>query len=262
MELVISFLSMRWQEYNFLFIELVKRDFKKRYKRTYLGILWSLAGPLLQLLVMTLVFTQFFGRTTPHFTIFVFSGLLVYNFFSSSTTMGMTALTSNVGILSKTNAPKYIFLLSANVSNLINFVLTLVIYFLFVAADGIAFHPRFLLLLFPIVCLLVFNIGIGLVLSSLFVFFRDIQYLYGIFIMLVMWMSAIFFPIEVFSETVQRLFTLNPIFTYIHYFRLIVLHGVIPSINIHLICVLYALVAMAIGSWLYKKYNYRFLYYM
>ena len=259
---MIAFFTVRWKEYNFLFEELVKRDFKKRYKRTALGILWSLLGPLLQLFIMALIFTQFFGDAVPHFTIYVFSGLLIYTFFSGATTIGMTSLIDNAGIISKTNAPKYIFLISSNISNLINFVLTLVVFFLFVALDGIAFHPRFLLLIYPIVCLLVFNIGVGLILSALYVFFRDMQYLYGIFTMMLMWMSAIFFPIDMFSIDIQRLFALNPVFTYIHYFRLVVLHGLVPSFNIHLICGFYAIAALVVGGLVYKKYNYRFIYYM
>ena len=257
-----SFISTRWQEYNFLFEELVKRDLKKRYKRTILGIFWSLLGPLLQLLVMYLVFTQFFGRTTPHFIVYVFSGLLIFNCFSVSTNAGMLSLIMNAGIISKTNAPKYLFLFSSNISNLINFGLSLVIFFIFVAADGIPFHFRFLLLIYPVVCLLIFNIGVGLILSALYLFFRDMQYLYGIFTMLLMWLSAIFYPVDIFSLNVQRLFTLNPIFTFIHYFRLVIIHGTVPSLNLHLIAGFHASIVLVIGCWMYRKYNYRFVYYM
>jgi ABC-2 type transport system permease protein len=94
------------------------------------------------------------------------------------------------------------------------------------------------------------------------VFFKDIQYLYDIFTMLLMWVSAIFYSVDTFSITIQRLFLLNPVFVHIHYFRLIVLHGVAPAWHIHLICGVYALVALLIGAWFYKKFNYRFIYYM
>ena len=259
---MISVINDRWQTYNFLFSELVKRDFKKKYKRTVLGIVWSMLGPLLQIAVMVLVFGHFFGRDIPHFVVFVFAGKIMYLFFKESTDQGMQSLVSNGGIINKVKVPKYLFLLSRNVSSLLNFGLTLVIFFIFAAIDGVAFHPRFLLLVYPIITLLLFNIGMGLVLSALFVFFKDIQYLYNIFTMLVMWLSAIFFDISTFSVTIQRLFLLNPIFTHIQYFRLIVLHGVIPNWHIQLLCGLYALIALAIGSYFYKRYNYRFVYYM
>ncbi|MCL1998614.1 MAG: ABC transporter permease [Turicibacter sp.] len=259
---MISILAARFRDYNFLFEELVKRDFKKRYKGTFLGILWSMLEPLLQLLVMVLVFTHFFGRDTPHFIVYVFSGLLVFGFFRDSTGQGMQSLMVNKGIFNKIKVPKYLFLFSKNVSSLINFWLTLVIFFIFVALDGIRFYPQFFLLIYPIITLTIFNIGVGLILSALFVFFKDIKYLYSIFTRMLMWLSAIFYTVDSFSIEVQRLFLLNPVFAHIHYFRLIVLFGQIPAWHIHLICAAYATTALGLGAWFYKKYNYRFVYYM
>jgi len=259
---MIGHVKNRWKNYNFLFEELVKRDFKKRYKRTVLGIAWSMLGPLLHLLVMTLVFGPILGRTIPHFVIYVFAGVKVFTFFKESTSQGMQSLVSNTGILTKVKVPKYLFLLSKNIASLINFGLMLVIFFVFVAADGVAFHWHFFLLIYPIITLTIFNIGVGLILSALFVFFKDIKYLYDIFTMLVMWLSAIFYSISDFSIATQRLFLLNPIFTHIHYFRLIVLGGQIPAWHIHLACGMYAVVALLLGAFFYKKYNHRFIYYM
>ena len=166
---------------QFLFEELVKRDFKTKYKRTILGVGWSLLSPLLTLLVMRLVFTQFFGQNTPHYTTYLFCGNLVFSYFSESTSQGMTSLISNAGIFAKVNVPKYLFLFSKNVQTLINFGLTLCIFFVFCALDHITFTWKFILLLYPILCLMMFNIGVGLVLSALFVFFRDVQYLWSVF---------------------------------------------------------------------------------
>ena len=153
------------QTYKFLFDELVKRDFKKKYKRTVLGMWWSVLSPLLQLLVMRIVFTQFFGRGMEHYTTYLFCGNLVYNFYRESTNGGMNSLMSNAGIISKVNVPKYMFLLSRNVSSLINFGLNLIVFFLFVILDGVPIQTNFVLLIYPILCLVVFNIGVGLVLS-------------------------------------------------------------------------------------------------
>ena len=259
---MINAIADRWRQYNFLFEELVKRDFKKRYKRAALGVVWSMLGPILQLIVMVLVFRPLLGRDIPHFIVFVFSGQLVFSFFRESTNQGMQSLVGNSGIIQRIKVPKYLFLLSKNVSSLMNFGLTLIIFFLFVDIDGVPFHPRFLLLVYPILTLMVMNIGIGLILSALFVFFKDIQYLYEIITMLLMWLSAIFYDIAMFSDATQRLFLFNPMFTHIHYFRLIVLHGVIPAWHIQLLCGLYALGAVTIGALFYRRYNYRFIYYM
>ena len=250
------------RQHRFLFEELVKRDFKKKYKRTVLGMAWSILAPLLQLAVMTLVFTQFFGRNTPHYMIYIFCGNLIFSFFSDATKGGMGTIMGNAGIFTKVNVPKYLFLFSRNVQALINFGLILAVFFVFVAFDGLPFTWKFICLLYPITCLILFNIGMGMILSALFVFFRDIQYLYDVFTMLLMYLSAIFYTIDQYPYTVQCLFLLNPVYLHIRYFRKIVIDGEIPTIWFHLLMLAYVAVVLGIGCWMYKKYNTRFLYYV
>lgn len=250
------------RKYKFLFEELVKRDFKKKYKRTVLGILWSLLSPLLTLLVMRIVFTEFFGRTTNHYTTYLFAGTLVFSYFSDATNQGMSSLVDNAGIFTKVNVPKYLFLLSKNVSSLINFGLTFLVFLGFCLLDGIAFHWKFLLLVYPIVCLVFFNIGVGSILSALYVFFKDIQYLYSIFTLMLMYLSAIFYNINAYEPTVQKLFLLNPIYVYISYFRKIVINNAIPDLVTHLLSFGYAFAVLLIGARMYKKHNQKFLYYL
>ena len=250
------------KKHRFLLEELVKRDFKKKYKRTVLGMLWSLLSPLFMLTVMAVVFSNFFGRNIEHFVIYLFCGNLVFTFFSESTTMGMNSLFTNASIFTKVNVPKYLFLLSRNATSFINFGLTLVIFFVFVAVDGIAFTPKFFLLIIPILSLAVFNLGVGMILSALFIIFRDVQYLYDIFKTALMYFSAIFYDVSTFSETMQKVFYLNPVYVFITYFREIVLYNQIPSLTLHALCIGYSLAAILIGCITYRKYNYKFLYYV
>lgn len=248
--------------HQFLFEELVKRDFKKKYKRTVLGMAWSVLSPLLMLLVMRLVFTQFFGRGMEHYTTYLFCGNLVFSYFSESTGQGMTSLMGNAGIFTKVNVPKYLFLFSKNVQTLINFGLTLCVFFVFCVLDGITFTWKFICLLYPICCLVLFNVGVGLILSAMFIFFRDIQYLWSVFTQLLMYMSAIFYTIDSYSYTVQCLFLLNPLYLFIRYFRKIVIEATIPTIWFHLLMLADVIIVFGIGCWMYKKYNTRFLYYV
>lgn len=250
------------KNYSFLFEELTKRDFKKKYKRTVLGMAWSVLSPLLTLLVMKLVFTQFFGRTMEHYTTYLFCGTLIFSYFSESTTQGMTSLMGNAGIFSKINVPKYLFLFSKNVQTLINFGLTLCVFFLFCILDGITFTWKFVFLLFPIVSLVLFNIGVGLVLSAFFVFFRDVQYLWSIFTQLLMYLSAIFYTITQYAPERQWVFLLNPVYLHISYFRQVVLDGVVPALWFHMLILLDVALVLGLGCWMYKKYNTRFLYYV
>lgn len=247
---------------QFLFEELVKRDFKVKYKRTVLGMGWSILSPLLTLLVMNIVFSHFFGRGMKHYTIYLFCGNLLFNYYREATSNGMNSLMSNSRIFSKINVPKYIFLLSRNVTSLINFGLTLIVFFIFCIVDRVEFGIHFLALIYPIICLVVFNLGIGLILSALFVFFRDMSYLYDIFTMLLMYLSAIFYTVDIMPEKYQTMFLLNPVYVYIKYFRTVVLDGQVPSFELHLLGAFYAVMAILVGAWIYRKYNYKFLYYV
>ena len=248
--------------YRFLFEELVKRDFKKKYKRSILGMGWSMLSPLLMLLVMKIVFGNFFGRNVNHYTTYLFCGLVVYNWFAESTNLGMRSLMGNASIFSKVNVPKYLFLFSVNVQTLINFGLTLLIFFVFCAVDRIDFTWRFVLLGYPLLTLLVFNIGVGLILSAYFVFFRDIDYLWAVALQLLMYASAIFYTIDALPAKVQQVFQWNPIYRHIAYIREIVIGGAIPTLESHLMLLGSAIVVFVIGAFMYKRYNTKFLYYV
>lgn len=252
----------RFQEFSFLFEELAKRDFKKKYKRTVLGMFWSILSPLLTLMVMRIVFTTFFGTTIPHYTTYLFAGNIVYSYFTEATNSGMSALIANKDIFSKVNVPKYVFVFSANVSSFINFALMLLVFILFAVLDGIHFSLAILMLPFSVLCQLVFNVGMSLILSAAEMFFRDTVYLYHIFTLLLMYMSAIFYDVGAFPESFQRLFLLNPVYVYIKFLRLIIIEGTLPSAEYFLLCIFYATVVFALGMWVYKKYNNRFLYYV
>ena len=251
-----------FRQYQFLFEELVKRDFKKKYKRTILGMGWSMLMPLLMLLVMKVVFGQFFGRSIEHFTTYLFCGNLLFCWFSEATNHGMMSLYRNASIFTKVNIPKYLFLFAGCVQTFINFILTLIVFFFFCWLDNIDFTWKFLLLLYPIVTLFVFNIGIGLILSALFIFFRDIDYLWRVFLQLLMYGSAIFYKIDGFSSDMQIVFSFNPVYRHIAYFREVVLTGAVPSLATHLTLLGFAVVSVILGMFMYKRYNTRFLYYV
>ena len=186
----------------------------------------------------------------------------VFAYFNESTAQGMTSLLDNAAIFTKVNIPKYLFILSKNSQTLINFGLTLIVFFIFCLIDHITFMWKFLFLLYPVALLMLFNIGMGLVLSALYVFFRDIQYLWSIFSQLLMYMSAIFYTIDGYSYKMQCLFLLNPVYLFIRYFRKIVIEATVPTLWFHLLMAADVAIVLGIGCWMYKKYNHRFLYYV
>lgn len=248
-------------ERKFLFQQLVKRDFEKRYKGTVLGMAWSILSPLLQLFVMMLVFSQLFGRNVDHYVIYLFAGNINFSYYREATKNGMHSLNSNAHIITKINVPKYMFLLSSEIQALVNFGLTILVFFFFCVTDHITFTPKMVMLVYPVFCLTVMNIGIGMILSALFVFFRDTSYFYDIFLTLLNYLSAIFYTIDRFPVSAQRFFLLNPVYVVIKYWRLIVIDACIPSWHYHALMAFYALFFLAIGGFMYKKYNHQFLYY-
>ena len=250
------------KRHRFLFEELVKRDFKKKYKRTILGMGWSMLSPLLMLLVMKIVFEQFFGRTVDHYTTYLFCGLLTFNWFSESTNGGMRCLFGNASIFTKVNVPKYLFLFSINVQVLLNFTLTLLVFFVFCAIDHVPFTWRFLCLAFPVATMLVFNLGVGMVLSALYIFFRDIDYLWSVALQLLMYGSAIFYTVDKLPPKVQLVFSMNPVYRHIAYIREVVLSGTVPSFETHMALAGFASAALLLGAFMYKRYNTEFLYYV
>lgn len=246
----------------FLFEELVKRDFKKKYKRTVLGFLWSMLSPLMMLSVMSFVFSQFFGRSIEYYVVYILAGQIVFAYFSESTNAGMVALLGNAAIFSKINVPKYLFVLSRNISALINFGLTLLVFFAFVFGYGIKPSLTMLFIFYPVICLILFNYGLGLVLSALYVFYRDMQYLYSLFLQVVMYSSAIFYSIDILSKDLQTIFYFNPLYVYITFIRESVIYGKIPDLLLWVLCLFYAVATFFIGLYFYKHYNYKFVYYI
>ena len=250
------------KRHGFLFEELVKRDFKKKYKRTVMGMGWSVLSPLLTMLVMRLIFTELLGRDMEHFTTYLFCGTLTLAYFTESSNAGMRALLGNAHIFSKVNVPKYLFILAKNVQTLINFCLTLCVFFLFCVIDHITFTWRIALMPIPILCLVLFNIGIGMILSVLYVFFRDIQYLWSVVIRLLTYTSAIFYSIARFPLPWRNLFYCNPVYCFIRYFRWLVIDMAVPPLWFHGIILCHVLWALGLGCWMYRKYRNRFVYYV
>ena len=246
---------------RFLFEELTKRDFKKKYKRTALGILWSVISPFLTFIIQYFVFGYIFNRLDSGFVVYLLTGTLMYTFFSNATTAGMFSMYSNGAILSKVKVPKSLFVLSSNSAATFNFFLTLIVYFGFMLVCGVSIGPHLLLMVYPILCLIIFNIGMSYVLSTLFVFFKDIQYLYQIFTMLLTYLSAIFYDVKSFPDNLQFIFRINPIYQYISYMRELVMQASVPSFEHHIVCLAFSIGMLMIGLLIHKKTEQKFVYY-
>lgn len=245
-----------------LFWQLVSRELKLKYRRSVLGYLWSLLSPLLTMLVTAAVFSQLFRFEIDNFPIYLLSGQLVFSFFSESSNAAMASIVVNGELIKKVYIPKYIFPLSKVTSALINMLFSLVAIAIVMIFTGLSVSPTILLL--PLACLYVFAFacGIGMMLSVVMVYFRDMLYLYGVFLTALTYFTPIFYPISILPTAIRAIVYFNPLYHYVTFFREIVLYQQIPSLLSNLICLLYAITACVLGLLLMKRYQNKFILYM
>jgi len=226
---------------------MVKRDYATRYRRSILGVLWSLLNPLLTMLITAMVFSFVFRFEIPNFPVYLLSGQLMFNFFSESTSRAMYSIIVNAGIINKVYVPKYVFPISVVISSMVNLGFTFIAFLFVVLVTQEPFYWTMLLVPIPILYLLIFCIGVGMLMSSLSVFFRDLAYLYGIGTTLLMFMTPIFYPISMLPDRVYHIIHLNPMFHYVDYFRQLTLNGTVPGLWANIICLGFALAAFCAG---------------
>lgn len=253
-----------FKKYWFLLSQLVSRDFKVKYKRSVLGILWSLLYPVLNMAVMALVFSKMFKFSTPgvNYLVYVLSGLVMFNYFSEASNLCMSSVVANFPLINKIYIPKYIFPLSKCLFVGINFLLTLIPLYIVIFATGTGINIYHLVLPYAFICLFIFTLGFGLILSTISVFLRDMFYIYGIVLTLWNYLTPIMYDISIISEKLQVLFKLNPLYHYINFIRQIILYNQMPSLLSFAICGGSALVVLVIGLIVFKKNQDKFIYYV
>jgi lipopolysaccharide transport system permease protein len=241
-------------EKKFLLKQLVKKNLTSKYKDSVLGILWSFFNPLLIMIVFTAIFSMLFGRNIDNYPVYFLSGRLLYDFFSSGSKGAMNSIKKNSGILKKIYVPKYMFAVSAVCYEFDNFLISFAILFGVMIVTGAEFHPTLILSLIPIGLLFMLVFGLGLILAVCNTYFSDIGYLYNVFTLILMYASALFYPIEVVPVRVQILFTLNPVYTAISTFRECV-YGVVPDFLSLAYLGVFAVTVLIIGIILFRMYE-------
>lgn len=219
-----------FMQYRNLLKQLVIRDLKIKYRRSFLGYVWSVLNPLMVMIVMTVVFSTMFQRNIENFPVYLLTGQIMFNFMNTSTNQGMRSIISSAALLKKTYVPKYIFPLSTVTSCLVDFILSLGALALVMVATGL--RPTRYILLAPVVLfqLYIFCVGVGLFLAAATVFFRDIQYIYSVATTAWMYLTPIFYPSEMLDSGLLRFVKIfNPMYCYISEFRGVVLYGWMPA---------------------------------
>ena len=262
---MIAALAQSAKKYSFLLSQLIARDFKVKYKRSVLGMLWSLLYPVLMMCVMAVVFRGVFRFSTPgvSYLAYLMTGLTLFNYFSEASNLAMSSVVANFTLLNKVYLPKYIFPLEKCLFVGINFLLTLLPLYAVILLTGTGLCWQHLLLPFDWLCLLGFTAGMGLLLSAAAVFLRDLFYIYGIVLTVWTYLTPIMYDIRMIdSPPLAALMRLNPLYQYILFARTIVLAHATPSPRQFLACALSALAVLLSGALVFRAKQDCFIYYI
>ena len=249
-------------KYRPLLRELIARDLKVKYRRSFLGYLWSLLNPLLMMIVMSIVFSFMFRFNIENYPLYLICGQTLWTFFTESTNTSMYSVLQNAALIKKVYIPKFIFPLSRVLSSFVTMSFSLVAIIIVMLFTGAKFHLTILLFPLPLILLLLFSTGVGMILSSLSVYFRDITHLYGVLTLAWMYATPIFYPIKELEGWVQSLIKLNPMYHYINFFRELVLYGNIPGPNTWFACFACTIVVVALGFLVFRKLQKNFILYI
>jgi len=239
-------------KYRFLLSQLISRDFKTKYRRSVLGIFWSFFNPLLTMTVQYIVFSTLFKTDIPNFPVYLLIGIVFFSFFLESTSMSLMSIVGNANLITKVYMPKYIYPVSRVLSSSINFLLAMIPLLIVVVFTKTPFTSAYLLLPFIIVCLVVFCMGMGMLLSAAMVYFRDTQFIWSVLSMLWMYSTPIFYPVSIIPEKFMLLYKINPLYHFIDFSRVVIMQGVSPEPQAYLICAAYAVIMLLIGGLIFN----------
>lgn len=242
--------------------ELVKRDLKVKYRRSFLGYLWSLLNPLLMMCVMSFVFSTIFQSTVPNFPLYLICGQTLWNFFNESTNMAMFSVMQNGTLIKKVYIPKFIFPISRVLSSFVTMSFSLVAILIVMLFTQAPFYWTILLFWVPLLFFFVFCCGIGLILSALATYFRDITHLYGVLTLAWMYVTPIFYDPAILPDNVRGVLNWNPMYHFILFFRSLIVYGQIPEWSVWMVCICASVAILALGLLIFRRLQRNFILYI
>lgn len=236
-----------------LLSELVARDVKIKYRRSVLGVLWTLLNPLFMMVILSVVFSNIFKFDVENFPLYVLSGQVIFNFFNDATTSSMTSIISNAALLKKIYVPKYLFVLARVFSSFINLMASFTALLLVMIAVRAELHWTLFLSVIPLLLVVVFSLGVGMLLAALTVRFRDIMHLYSVFTTGLMYLTPVIYPMSMLPDKIKAVVTLNPLTNYVVMFRDLAFNNTLPSAGALLLGIVECLAAMVLGLYVFYK---------
>lgn len=242
-----------FKKFQPLLSELVARDIKIKYRRSVLGVLWTLLNPLCMMIILSVVFSSLFKFDIENFPLYVLSGQVVFNFFNDATTNAMSSIIGSASLIKKVYVPKYLFVLSRIFSSFINLMASFTALILVMIATRAELHWTVVLSVIPLLCLVIFSLGAGLFLAAITVKFRDIMHLYTVFTTGLMYLTPVIYPMSILPEKIKILVMINPLTNMLQMFRRTALEGMMLTPASIIIAVVEAGVMLLIGLYVFKK---------
>ena len=242
--------------------EVIKRDFKKKYYKSVLGVAWSMLSPLLMMIVITIIFSTIFKRNIPYYPSYWLGGNLIFAFVMDGTNGAMNSMINNASLIKKMKIPNYFFCISSITQHFITMLFSLVPYFIVSLIIGVPFTPYMPLIFFPIILAYIFTVGLGMFLCAYGTFLRDLNYLYNIFRRVWLYVTPIFYPIDIIPENYRFMFELNPLYVYISIFRDFAMNGKMPSERMLIVATFYSILTLILGIVTFKEKEDRFFLYI
>ena len=253
----------RLYAFDELLKQLIIRDIKLKYRRSYLGYLWSILNPLMLMMVLVIVFSNLFRFDIQNFPVYLLSGQVIFSFMVEATNASVSSIIGNATLLKKTYVPKYIFVLAKVTSSLVNMLFSMIALIIVMIFTQVTITLNIFWIPVIFLELYIFSLGLGFLLSSSAVFFRDIQYLWGVFISIWMYLTPIIYPVSIISEEYRWYYdNLNPMVNYVNQFRDAALSGNIITLDSLVQGILVATLTLLIGLWLFNRKQNEFILYI
>lgn len=248
--------------YKYLLYVLVARDIKKKYRRSVLGVLWSMLNPLLMMIITSMVFSTLFRFDIPNYVLYLLAGQVLFTFFSESTSFAMGSILENGALIRKVYVPKYMFPLARVVSSCVNLLFTFPAILVMMCYTGQYPDISFVFIIVPIALFLLFCFGVGMILAAGVVYFRDLFHLYGVLLTALNYATPIFYPESIVPEAYKFLMTYNPLYYYLQAFRNMIYKGTLPDLQLLLICAGMSISVLILGTLIFQKAKKQFILYV
>ncbi|MBI6873582.1 ABC transporter permease [Clostridium aciditolerans] len=250
---------LNFLKYKNLIWKLTVKDLKVKYKRSFLGIAWSLLNPLLTMIVLTIVFQSIFRFNIANFPVYLISGQVLFNFFSESTNLAMSSIFRDGQLIKKVYIPKYIFPISKVLFSFINMSISLIAIFLVCILTGVKLTYAAILAPLGLIYIAIFSMGFGLMLCSIGVFFRDLEHIYSVILTIWSYLTPVFYPINIIPQKYIIFILYNPMYYFIDYFRQTILYGNVPTLQLNLVCLACSVIMFIIGLYIFYKSQDKFV---